>query len=183
MANKKHKLSFDEVRKITYNFYQKQLNFKEAQSKFNKLKAQFNSDMEDYFEHENIDKSMLFLSDEFDEQALKVNRVQKSSIEFNEDKLEKALGKELSKQVITKKYEITDIDALINYLKGCNVDPKVFKSFLNVSKLVDENELDKLEELGKIDLKQIEGCYTVKKYKPYFTVGVKRGNGDGEQKW
>ena len=112
-----------------------------------------------------------------------VNRIQKSSVEFDPDKLAKALGKQLAKQVIIKKYEITDMDALIAYLKECDVDPKIFKSFLNVSQSVDIQELDRLEEIGKITAEQVKGCYTVKRQKPYFTVGVKRGHDDGEQKW
>ena len=72
---------------------------------------------------------------------------------------------------------------MIAYLKECNVDPKIFKSFLIVSKTVDTKELDRLDELGKISTEQVKGCYTIKRQKPYFTVGVKRGNDNGEQKW
>lgn len=183
MTDRKSKLSADEIRESVYNYHKRQINFKEAQSKFNELKAQFSSDMEEYFKSENIEKSMTVSFDEFDMSDLVVNRIQKSSIEFDTNKLEKALGKVLSNQVIERKYEITDIDALVAYLKQCNVDPKIFKSFLNVSKSVDEKELDRLEELGKISQEQIEGCYEVKRYKPYFTVSVKRGHKNGEQKW
>ena len=34
--------------------------------------------------------------------------------------------------------------------------------------------IDKLEELGKIDAKQVQGCYILKQQKPYFTVGIKK---------
>lgn len=181
--DRKPKLNKNECRQSARRFFEKQSKFKKVQSQFNELKAQFNSDMEDYFECESIDKSLTIESDDLAESDLVVNRIQKSSVEFNPDKLEKALGKELSKQVIIKRYEITDIDALIAYLKECNVDPKIFKSFLIVSKTVDTNELDRLDELGKISTEQVKGCYTIKRQKPYFTVGVKRGNDNGEQKW
>lgn len=179
-ANKKAKLTIDDYRQSVRKFFEKQIRFKEIQTQFNELKTQFNSDMEEFFKNEGIDKSVVFSDKELVQGSLVVNRIQKSSVQFNADKLEKALSKEISKQVIVKRYEITDIDALITYLKECNVDPKIFKSFLNVSKTVDTQELDRLEELGKITEKQVRGCYTVKCQNPYFTVGVKRGQDDGE---
>ena len=181
--SRKSKLSSTKCRKSVYKFFERQSKFKQEQSQFNELKSQFSSDMEDYFECEGIDKSLTFSYDDLVEGDLVVNRIQKSSVEFNPDKLSKALGKQLAKQVIIKKYEITDMSALTAYLKECNVDPKIFKSFLNISQTVDTQELDRLEELGKITADQIKGCYTIKRQKPYFTVGVKRGHDDGEQKW
>ena len=88
----------------------------------------------------------------------------------------------MSKNVIDKSYTITDINRLIIYLKSCGVDPKVFKSFINVTKTVDEKKLDKLAELGVIRKEQLEGCYTLKRKKPYFTVKMKLGKHDEEPK-
>ena len=98
------------------------------------------------------------------------------------DALENNLSKEMSKDVIDKSYTITDINRLIIYLKSCGVDPKVFKSFINVTKTVDEKKLDKLADLGLIRKEQLEGCYTLKRKKPYFTVKMKRGKHDEEPK-
>lgn len=173
--NRKPKLSYDECVQSVLKFFEKQKKFKQVQTQFNELKAQFNSDMEDYFECEGISKMDI---DEFIDGNLVVNRIQKSSVEFDADKLEKALGK-FAKDVIIKRHEIIDMIGLIAYLKECGVDPKIFKSFLNVSKSVDTKELDRLEELGKITVEQIQGCYTIKPQNPYFTVGVKRVH-DGE---
>lgn len=88
----------------------------------------------------------------------------------------------MCKDVIDKSYTITDINRLIVYLKSCGVDPKVFKSFINVTKTVDEKKLDKLADLGLISKEQLEGCYTLKRQKPYFTVKMKRGKHDEESK-
>lgn len=181
--SRKAKLNSAECRQLVRKFFEEQVRFKQMQSQFNELKAQFNSDMEEYFECEGIDKSLTFSYDDLVESNLVVNRIQKSSVEFDPDKLAKALGKQLAKQVIIKKYEITDMDALIAYLKECDVDPKIFKSFLNVSQIVDTQELERLEEIGKITAEQIKGCYTVKCQKPYFTVSVKRGHNNEERKW
>lgn len=173
--NKRPKLTQNECEKAVCKFFESQQKFKQTQAYFNKIKAQFNSDMEDFFKYQGISKMVV---SNFANGNLVVNRVQKSSVEFDAEKLEKALGKKIAKQVVIKRCEIIDIDALISYLKECNVDPKVFKSFLNVSKEVDTQELDRLEELGKITVEQIKGCYTVKHQNPYFTVGMKKGQGN-----
>ena len=173
-ANRKSKLSREEFEQSVLTFFEKQKRFKQIQSQFNELKAQFNSDMTENFEHEGVSKvDVIGLIGG----NLVVNRIQKSSVEFDPNKLEKALGM-LAKDVIIKRYEIVDITGLIAYLKECGVDPKVFRSFLNVSKSVDVRELDRLEELGKITAAQVEGCYTIKRQSPYFTVGVKKGQSD-----
>ncbi len=179
---RKSKLSVTECKKSVYDFFELQMKFKNIQSQYDEAKVQFNNFMEDYFKQENISKSLLLFYDELVSGAinLSVSRVQKSSVEFNPDKLEKAIGKKNSEYVIIKKYEIIDMSALIAYLKECNVDPKIFKSFIHTSKSVDIKELDKLEELGKITAEQIKDCYTVKHQKPYFTVKVKRGYDDEE---
>lgn len=181
--SRKAKLSFAECREFACKFFERQSKFKQMQLQFNELKAQFNSDMEVYFKSKGINKSFTFPYDELVESDLVVNRIQKSSVEFDPDKLTKALGKQLAKQVIIKKYEITNMDALIAYLKECNVDPKIFKSFLNMSQTVDVQELDRLEEIGKITTEQVKGCYTIKHQKPYFTVAVKQRHENGEEKW
>lgn len=162
--------------KSVIEFFESQKEFKQTQTQFGELKTQFYSDMEDYFSHNNIDGKLTvdggYTGD------LVVTRIQNSKVEFNPDKLEKALGKELALSVINKRYEITDISGLIAYLKSCGVDPKVFKSFLLVSKSVDTKELDKLEELGKITADQVKGCYKIKKQNPYFTVSIAKGQGE-----
>lgn len=173
------KLSKSECIKSVRKFFEKQARFKKIQAEFNEMKAQFYSDMESYFEAEQIEGATTFESDEFADGDLQVTRTQKSSVEFNADKLEKALGKKLAKSVVLKQYQIIDMDGLIAYLKECNVDPSIFKSFLSVTKTVDTKELDRLEELGKVTLEQVKGCYSVKRQSPYFTVTVKRGQDDG----
>ena len=93
--NRKAKLSSTECRQSVRKFFERQSRFKQVQSQFNELKAQFSSDMEDYFECEGVDKSLTFSYDDLVESDLVVNRIQKLSVEFDPDKLAKALGKQL----------------------------------------------------------------------------------------
>lgn len=176
MARRKSKLNSDECKQSIVNFFQKQKRFKQIQTRFCEIKADFYNDMEDYFKHNNIDGKLTIECDELaGVQSFVVTRIQSSRVEFNPDKLEKALGKELSRDVIQKHYEIVDMNGLVTYLKECGIDPKVFKSFVSVRKTVNTKELDRLEELGKITAEQIKGCYTVKSQSPYFTVNIGKG--------
>ena len=54
------------------------------------------------------------------------------------NKLECALRKSIASKVIEKRYEIIDIEGLVEYLKTCNVDPQIFKSFIDVIVAFDE---------------------------------------------
>lgn len=162
-------------------FYNEQKEFKERQERFNTIKQLFYNDAEELFNYEGIDKLVVETND-LDDEYLIVNKVQKTSIDFDVDKLENRLGKKFSKEVIEKQYTITDFNRLVIYLKSCGVDPKVFKSFINVTKEVDEKKLDKLADLGLVNKEQFEGCYTLKRKKPYFTVRMKRGKHDEEPK-
>lgn len=162
-------------------FFNEQKEFKERQERFNIIKQLFYNDAEELFNYEGIDK-LVVDNEDLKGNELVVNRVQKTSVIFDIDALENNLSKEMSKDVIDKSYTITDINRLIIYLKSCGVDPKVFKSFINVTKTVDEKKLDKLADLGLIRKEQLEGCYTLKRKKPYFTVKMKRGKHDEEPK-
>ena len=176
MARRKSKLSSEECKQAIEIFFQKQKKFKQIQNRFCEIKADFYNDMEDYFKCNGVDGRLTIDCDEIDgTKSFVVTRIQSSRVEFNPDKLEKVLGKELSCNVIQKHYEIIDINGLITYLKECGISPKVFKSFISVRKTVNTKELDKLEELGKITAEQIKGCYTVKSQSPYFTVSVGKG--------
>lgn len=162
-------------------FYNEQKEFKERQERFNIIKQLFYNDAEELFNYEGVNK-LVIDNEDLEGNELVINKVQKTSVIFDIDALENNLSKEMSKDVINKSYTITDINRLIVYLKTCGVDPKVFKSFINVTKTVDEKKLDKLADLGLIRKEQLEGCYTLKCKKPYFTVKMKRGKHDEEPK-
>lgn len=181
VEQKKPKYSKEQVIPFIKEYYGEQLRFKKEKERFDTLKKLFYCDMEELFDYEGVDKLVVEAND-LDGEDLVVNKVQKTSIDFDVDALENNLSKEMCKDVIDKSYTITDINRLIVYLKSCGVDPKIFKSFINVTKTVDEKKLDKLEDLGLISKEQLEGCYTLKRQKPYFTVKMKRGKHDEEPK-
>lgn len=144
-----------------------------AEEALKSFKEEFESKIEKYFEQKNIEKSIdISFYDESSSciEEIRVNRVQKKTIEFDADKLEKCLEKQLSKKVISKRYEISDYKGLVKYLKSCGVNPEEFKKYITVKKQVDVEELERLEELGMIDLDTISGCYKVILHNPFFIV-------------
>lgn len=182
-AKQKKKPNYTKEQFIPFvkEFYNEQKEFKETQERFNTIKQLFYNDAEELFNYEGISK-LVIDNDDLEGNELVVNKVQKTSVIFDIDALENNLSKEMCKDVIDKSYTITDIDRLIVYLKSCGVDPKVFKSFINVTKTVDEKKIDKLADLGLISKEQFEGCYILKRQKPYFIVKMKRGKHDEEPK-
>jgi hypothetical protein len=174
MARRKSRLNSEECSQAIAKFFQKQKRFKQIQTQFGEMKTNFYDDMEDYFKCNNVD-GKLTVDCGLNMGTVTVTRIQSSRVEFNPDKLEKALGKELARDVIQKHYEIVDMNGLVTYLKECGISPKVFKSFISVRKTVNTKELDRLEELGKITAEQIKGCYTIKSQNPYFTINVGKG--------
>lgn len=167
-------LTQKEYGEVVYNFLKRQEQFKEDQASFEMVKKQFYSFMEEYFEDNDVaDKASFPIEGFADSSLLVVTKVQKSVVDFDVQKLEDALGKENSKGVIIKEYQIMDFEGLVEYLKSCGVSPKLFKKFIKVNKTVDTKKLDNLEELGRITVKQLDGCYTVKRQNPYFKVALK----------
>lgn len=174
MARRKSRLNSEECKQAIATFFHKQKKFKQVQTQFGEIKTRFYDDMEDYFECNNVD-GKLTVDCGVNMGTLSVTRIQNSKIEFDPDKLEKALGKEFAQDVIQKHYEIIDMSGLVTYLKECGISPKVFKSFISIHKTVNTKELDRLEELGMITAEQIKGCYTIKSQNPYFTVNIGKG--------
>lgn len=173
-------IDFSEVKEAAVLFLDKKSKFEAVEEKFKKIKAEFASTAKKYFISKGIQKAEFQSKRSEVGSTVTVTMVQKASVVFDIDKLKQKLGKKLAKKIIKRQYEIVDIDGLIAYLQDCGVDPKVFKSFLNVTEEVDEEELGQLEQLGKVDRDSIKDCYTVHKSEPYFRVTEKQ-NGEGRK--
>lgn len=173
-------VDFSDVKNAACVFLEKKGKFERVKEKFEDCKDEFLKVAKEYFISKGIQKAEFQSGRGEVESTVTVTMVQTAKVIFDIDKLKKAVGKKLSKRIIKRQYEIVDIDGLIVYLQDCGVDPSVFKSFLNVTEEVDEDELDQLEQLGKIDRGQIKECYTVQKNEPYFRVTEKQ-NGEGRK--
>ena len=92
---------------------------------------------------------------------------------FRSEKMEKALPKKVMKRITIKTVVVEDYLGLSNYLKTLGADPKVVKSFLSVSKDIDEKEFNQQYDLGEFKLEDVKGCYEISLGNPYYTASVK----------
>lgn len=165
-----------------WNYYLKEQKFKKVKKQYEELKEQFEADMLELTEALGK-KRVLFESENLADssEVLSVRKVEKTSIEWDADKLERKLPKSVAKKVIKKKYTISNMSGLVEYLKSCGVDPKVFKKYLAIERTVDVKAVDQLGNVGEISVQQISGCYIVKCHKPYFTLSVKKDDDNGKE--
>ena len=167
-----------------WNYYRKEQKFKKVKKQYEESKDQFEADMLELTDALGK-KRVVFEPDSFvdgDTECgkLTVCKVEKTSIEWDAAKLERKLPPSVAKKVIKKRHYISDMPGLVAYLKGCGVDPKIFKMFLSAERTVDAKAVDQLGSVGEVSVRQISGCYIVKCHKPYFTLSVKKDDGDGE---
>lgn len=173
-------------KRIACNFFRIKRDFEQRTKRFGEIKTVFEEAMLEYTDK--VGKKKVIFKDDSGlagiegSEVLVVNRVEKTSIEWDADKLEKRIDKNVAKQVIKKQYRITNMKGLTEYLKECGVDPKIFKKFISVDKTVDDKAIDRLGDIGALTVKSVSGCYRVKCQKPYFTVSVKKDDSyEGEQ--
>lgn len=127
----KHPASYYE--KIAIEYAHKSERFKSIQKDFENKKAEFNREMNEYFDEHELPSKIVIDSQFSDNGQYTITRVQKTSVQFSADKLEKVLGKNLSEHVIDKNYTVIDMFGLVAYLKEFGVDPKIFKTFISTT--------------------------------------------------
>lgn len=188
-ASSKEVVSIDRFERAVKKYAVEQANYQHSKRRFEAVKEKCSNIMGKFFESKKVNSIVVnnvAFGDEVAEldsnvlatgvTSVKVNRVQRIKVSFDADKLQKALSKEHAERVITKRYEVKDMPALIAYMKALGANPAKFKALIQVSKSVNESELERLEELGEITQSQLDGCYTVSKEKPYFTVKAVGGS-------
>ena len=109
-------------------------------------------------------------------QMVTVKKIEPTSIVWDAEKLEQVLDKEDYKAIIEKTYTISDMEGLVTYLKSCGVSPRRFKSFIEVTRKVDESALEQLDAVGKIDREELEDCFTVNKKSSYLRISMTEDN-------
>lgn len=160
------KEQLDNFKKIARAFYQLKIKQEEVVANFEAEKKKFYSEMSEFWDKNKI-KEKKFADDDFS-----VTKVQQTKFIWNVEKLEKRLTKEQAKKCLVKHYEINNIDALIEYLKSCGVDANKFKTFLNISKEVNQKAIEKMYDLGDIKLEELKDCYKIDIKEPYYKISV-----------
>ncbi len=129
---------------------------------------------------ESGNKRHRFVLEDFDNEdtIINVTKVEKTTIEWLAEKLEKRVPKAIARKFIRKQYAIANWPGMVEYLKALGAKPADFKKFLRVERTVDEKVIDHLSDIGELTVRDIAGCYLVKSQKPYFTISVKKGFDD-----
>ena len=102
--------------------------------------------------------------------SVRVTNVRKKKIFWNLDKLKSRLSKKQYNSVVEKEYTVNDMSGLVSYLKECNVDPKKFKKFIDVSEELNDEKINNLYEMGEVDLGELKGCYEIEYGDPYIRL-------------
>lgn len=163
---------------LAWDFYNKQQEVKSLQKELDGMRAEFEDEMGSLCSKQKTSK--LYFGGQLNNNVLSVSKIERTSIEWDADKLSERLPKSVARKVIRKQYKIANMSGLVGYLKSCGVDPKQFAKYLTAEQTVDQQAIDRLGELGEITSKDINGCYTVRCQKPYFKLSLKTGCSDGE---
>lgn len=158
---------------IVRNFYNKQREFSDTKKAFDQLKKSFEEEMELVFVKSKTDSVSFSIGSDYKDELFVVKKRCRTYIKWNFQKLAINLGNKLFKQVVNKKYIVNDMLGLIEYLKSCNVDPNIFKKYIDIEYSLNEAELDNLELLGKVKAEQLEGCFDLSFSKPWYSVEKK----------
>lgn len=176
--------SIDEV---VVNFYELQQQKKLDDEIFDDKKREFTKQMDKAFSSKKLTGSNSFTvvvgyDDEDGTRATggeyKVTKISRRKVVFDAKKLKSSLGKEKFNKVSETQWSCFDIDGLARYVKSLGGEFNVFKSFFNVTQVVDDKAIDKLSEIGEITAEDIEGCYSVNESKPWYKVSFKAAEDD-----
>lgn len=158
---------------VVRDFYNKQREFSDIKKAFDQFKKSFEEEMELVFAESKTDSVSFSVGSDYKDELFVVKKRCRTYIKWNFQKLAKNLGNKLFKQVVNKRYIVNDMLGLIEYLKSCNVDPNIFKKYIDVEYSLNEVELDNLELLGKVKAEQLEGCFNLSFSKPWYSVEKK----------
>lgn len=101
----------------------------------------------------------------------------RTKINYNMMALQEELEEDLLKEFVDKEYKINNWDKFTEIMKKHQVISSEIKPYIDVSRTVNEKKLNKLYEIGKIDIMDLQGCYDAKVSK---SVVLKMKNVDRE---
>lgn len=109
-----------------------------------------------------------------DKKTFSVCTYRRTTVTWLIDKLKETFPKKTFNKFVDKTYTINNMPGLIEYLKTCNVDPAVFKMFVDVECTVNKEKLDNLYNLGEVTKKQLRDCYIIEYGDPCVRMTEKK---------
>ena len=84
---------------------------------------------------------------------------ERAKVNYDLDKIQKSLPKELYSQFIVNTRTISDWNYFGKLMKSKGITMDQLRPCISVKKEVDQKALDKLYERGKVDIRDLDGCY------------------------
>lgn len=167
------------VRELALYYYQQKLTRDNVQRSFEDAKYEFKQQMDRYYDSAADDDGKVEIDVSGKQnfvglKSLVMTRVQPASIVWNTEALHGVLNKAQRKQVLRKKYTVTNWVRLMKLLKDAGVDWQDFLKCVNVTEEVNEQALDKLVDLGEVDEEQVKACSEVKLGTPSYRFTEKK---------
>jgi len=95
-----------------------------------------------------------------DSVCLEAVRTERVYTDYNVERLEKKISKNLFKEITDKEYQIVDMDGLASVLKNHGVKFSEFKKFIRTTTKVNRDKIKQAYALGKLTMDEISGCYS-----------------------
>lgn len=153
-------------------FYESKVNYDKHTKSFETIKAEFESDMELYFDkYANEDGEIrLKTNDTYAGTiGIKVKKVEPTKVTINPVTfLRKCKDKLLRKKIVKNGYQVTDVMGLLKYLKEQGISYKDVKSFIKRVPNVDYDALNNAVDLGELDPELVKECSEINFRKPYY---------------
>lgn len=172
----------NKVKQDIVDLYELENKFKGLTKKYENKKAKLVTQINNFFFVTKGEKRLKFDSEGlYGDKEIECKKITRKTINFDVDKVEDRIDKEITEQFVDKRIEIVDWDGVVELLKSHGVSPSEFKKLIVVSKSVNRNKLEQLYKLGVIDLNELKGCYTMQESEGYYKVTVmdkERGDTD-----
>lgn len=151
----------EEIKRAVVELREYRLKFKDIESQYKKKNEELQKKIREFMKVNEFTEFKFLSKTRMGDIPLRVLNVVPKSITFDVKKLKERLDKEIFNEIVNKEYVINDFQGLVKYLKRCGVDPKKFKTFIDVTETVNTKKLDELGSLGEISEEDIDGCYEV----------------------
>lgn len=157
-------------------FWERKTNYELAKRSYDDDKYEFDSDMDKYFDVCATDDKITVDVAQTVKGIKKVicQKITQIKVTFDTARLKRLLGKELSKNVIKKKYTVKNWTGLMQLIKSLGVSYSDFTALVDVEEFVDEVELDRIVELGHVDIDKVKKCAKPNVKTQYYRILEKK---------
>lgn len=161
--------------RVKYFWEQKRV-FEVTKANFENDKYEFYNEMDRYFDDVADDEGKVSINMKDTVKGVgKIicQKITQMNIVFYPNKIKNLLSKKEQKIVIKKHYKVINWPGLLKLLKESGVEWKEFLKYVEVKEEVDQGELDKLIDLGLLDINDVKNCASSKVKTQYYKITEK----------